>query len=193
MLVRDNLAPLQAMPTRQGLGNLITLLRNDHFDRHRKAQAVGTSLVKGRYQLTRSLIVPDLGESFQPLCDGEGPRSSRFTSWTLMGEPLAVDGPQTWPGWRSSLWMTMWPTLTPIFVVSDASRITHSPKPGDFLAHLMPLSRRRHPQHLLRTRTTPSRMSQLTPPRRRRRLQWRPWITPMSAWRPESQGQVGSR
>ena len=35
--------------------------------------------------------------------------------------------------------MTMWPTLTPIFVVSDASRITHSPKPGDFLAPDAPL------------------------------------------------------
>ena len=38
--------------------------------------------------------------------------------------------------------MTMWPTLTPISVVSDASRTTHSPKPGDYLAHQMPLSRR---------------------------------------------------
>ena len=58
---------LQALPPMQGLGNRATLLRKDHFGRHRKAQAVGTSWSKGRYQLTRSLIVPDLGESSQPL------------------------------------------------------------------------------------------------------------------------------
>ena len=191
MLVRDNLAHLQALPPMQRLGNRVTLLRKDHFGRHRKAQAAGTSWRKGRYQLTRSLIVPDLGGSSQPRWGEKGHRSSRSTSSTPMGAPLAVDGPQIWPVWRSSLWMTMWPTLTPISVVSDASRTTLSPKHGAYLVHKMPLSRRRHPQHPPLIRTTPSRTSQWTPPRKKKRSQRSLWTTPMSALTPESQGQVG--